>query len=362
MQHLILNNFRNYAYYKINISNTVYILTGANGQGKTNILEAISLFSGTRGLLHSRSDEMVNSFTDKNFWSVSLLLDNIDFTISFKENRKIYKVSEKNAPNLSEFSKIFYILWMTYETDRLFVESPANRRNFIDMFALSKFPNHQKNLKTYEKLSRERIKILKQCSGTASNQAHSKWLDILENQISSVGIEIAKARISISKSIENGQNYSNIDFPKYHNRIIGKLETDNMDLEKYKIELRNRRQKDFFTNSTTYGPNKSDWEVIHIGKNIKANMCSAGEQKILLLGIFLNFLWENISNDSRNLILLLDDIIVHLDASHSQILFRYIKDMLKFFEKNGRKIMVWLTGTNKTFFNELSDVANFIEL
>lgn len=362
-KYLRLNNFRNHEKTKIEITDLsgIFVISGQNGEGKTNLLEALSMFSGTKGLRHCKAEDIVKN--GHNAWSVILSIDDGIFTCGYVNGRKIYRVSDKNVRNLSIFAKNHYILWMTYETDRLFVESPANRRNFIDMFANSRFQNHEELLKTYDKLTKERMKILKKVEGFI-NESTSKWLDIIEEKIVKTGLEIAHNRIEITKSIENGQD-SESNFPKFTNRMIGTLEKlmDSEDIAiNYQTELRHRRQKDFFTNSTTLGPNRSDWEVLHIRSNMNATKCSAGEQKMITLGVFLSFIKENIKNDDRCLILLLDDVIAHLDSNHRTVLFQHIKSLRDYFDQKQMKIMIWLSGTDQKLFTEFADSAVFLEI
>jgi DNA replication and repair protein RecF len=415
-KYLILNNFRNHEYIKLdlNTNRNIFVITGENGVGKTNILEAISMFSGSRGLRHSNSEEMINENSDKNFWSVTFSVEDGVFVCGYSNGKRIYKVSDKNVRNLSDFSKNHHVLWMTYETDRLFVDSPSKRRNFIDMFANSKFNDHENNIRIYEKLTRERLKILKQ-TNCVINESTNKWLNVIEERIVNIGLKIERTRREITNDIDNGQDETS-DFPRFHSEMSGKLNEN-----EYKNELFTRRQKDFFTSSTTYGPNRLDFVVTHSANNIGAEKCSAGEQKILLLGIFLSFIrynlqnsqgdrhlaealsiheqfggatmaknhnFTNVDNNKQNddssystpsklfedegfckraiwkksLILLFDDVIAHLDSAHRVLLFRHINSLRAYFEKNGMNIMIWLSGIDRKLFEEFNDTALFIDL
>lgn len=372
-RHLILNNFRNYEYVKIdlNYQNDIFVLHGKNGEGKTNVLEALSLFAGGSGLRHSKSELKIRSNSENASWSV--FLSNYDgiFLCGYENGKRVYKVSDKKVRNLKEFSKGHYVLWMTYETDRLFVEPPSHRRHFIDMFCSSKFYDHDANLKKYERLARERMKILKQSFNDIMNDSGtSRWLDIIEEQITAVGLIVAKCRMEVAEDINDGQ-FEDVDsdFPKFTNKMSGALEdmiksSDGGDSDiigkLYREELRSRRQKDLLSNSTTFGPNKSDWAVFHCSNNLGAEMCSAGEQKMLLLGVFLSFIKKNIQNDRRCLMLLLDDVIAHLDSAHRVLLFKHIKKLREYFLRNDMKIVIWLSGTDRNLFEEFSNDAIFL--
>lgn len=364
-----INNFRNYKEVRLNIQNNskIVVLYGQNGSGKTNILEAISLFFESTGLRRAKYDEMINNFSENNYWNVSLETEDALFSSSYikteSSTKKIYKINDKNVKNLNEFKKENYVLWMTYETDRLFMLSPGDRRNFIDMFCNVVSNMHSKNLKDYEKLTRERLKILKKYYEIGFSPDILKWLDIIEQKIATLGVSIALERINLTKVIENHQ-LTKDNFPKYTNQMQGSLEDlirkeGSEIIENYKIELKQRRQKDIFSGSTTFGPNRSDWVVFHEEKQIKASYCSAGEQKLLLTDIFLSFIIYSMSLDNRKLILLLDDIIAHLDFSHKNLVFKYIRNFVNNLEKD---IIVFLTGVDKALFQELEDCAQFYEI
>jgi DNA replication and repair protein RecF len=129
-------------------------------------------------------------------------------------------------------------------------------------------------------------------------------------------------------------------------------------LEIYKTELKNRRQKDGISNSTTFGINRSDWQVFHISKQINAEYCSAGEQKMLILAVFFSFISHYINSDERNSIILLDDVITHLDTNHRRLLFKYIQE----FVITNKKVSVWLSGTDLETFAIMKESAKFYEI
>ncbi|MDR3224422.1 MAG: AAA family ATPase [Holosporales bacterium] len=366
IKYLRINNFRNYNDVRLDIDSNIVVLYGENGAGKTNVLEAISTFSETNGLRRSKYEEMILSSDEKrSSWNAVLSTESAEFssgyTLGEKYGKRIYKVGDKSVRNLSEFLKENYILWLTYETDRLFMQSPSSRRDFIDMFCCVQDRIHNSNLRNYEKLARERLKILKKSFDNGLSSSVSSWLDIVESKLADYGLKISKNRIATTKTLEKGQLQS-CEFPKFQNKMTGALEDDilggesDSPLDHYRSELRNRRQKDFFSGITTFGPNRSDWKVCHKEKQIAAFMCSAGEQKMLLSGVFLAFVISNMKNDDRNLILLLDDVIAHLDAHHRNLIFGYIRSLVG---QNSDKISTWLSGTDKNLFGELSDQATF---
>ncbi|MDR1390919.1 MAG: AAA family ATPase [Holosporales bacterium] len=366
---LRINNFRNYAYAKLDIPRAfkVVVLYGENGEGKTNILEAISLFFKPNGFRKAKYEDMINQNSDQKHWSITAEMNDITFSSGYVLNnslgRRIYKIDDKLTKNPEGFQKNNYVLWMTYETDRLFLQSPSDRRAFIDMFCSVRNRNHTQNVRDYEKLIKERLKILKKYYDKEINEDVSTWLTIIENKISSLGIKVATERIGITDELEKYQLSNNVFF-KFSNKMDGGLEAvilkndRDSQSEVYLNELLNRRQKDYFSNSTTFGANRSDWIVFHEEKQISVEHCSAGEQKILLMGIFLSFVVKNIERDNRNLILLLDDVMAHLDHMHKLLFFKYVKDFIK----DNDRVSVWISGTDKNLFDELREVSAFFKI
>jgi DNA replication and repair protein RecF len=188
--------------------------------------------------------------------------------------------------------------------DRLFLQAPAARRDFIDMFCSVSSITHMRNVRNYEKLTKDRLKILKDYVNNGGKKEDiKKWLDVLENQIAEFGIKIADERIKIVDALEMNQIKNG--FPEFRNEMTGAVEDSILQPDNsakiacYKEELHNRREKDGFSGMTTFGPNRSDWRVFYAEKKMCASMCSAGEQKMLLNGVFLSFVANRLKEDSQ---------------------------------------------------------------
>lgn len=364
---LQINNFRNHKNLKINLSteNQIVVLYGKNGIGKTNILEGVSLLYASNGLRKAKYDDMINNTVGQKYWNIIAETGNGEFFSGYLRNdvygKRVYKVNGKNVRNLDEFRKENRVVWMTYETDRLFVQSPSKRRDFIDMLCNISYLQHAQEVKDYEKLTRERLKILKQFCEKAVNSNVLKWLDIIEEKIAILGVKIAKERSQVASELETFQ-IRNGDFPLFRSKMVGRVEDEiwgkNDGNELYRLALKSQRQKDIYSGSTTFGINRSDWIVFHEAKQINAEHCSAGEQKMLLLAVFFSFIVQYIKSNNRDLIILLDDIVTHLDLIYRNLLFKYIRS----FVQDYANVSVWLSGTEKDGFNELEDVATFLDV
>src|SRR5438105_2942679 len=147
--HLSLHHFRNYTSLDLTLSLAPIVLTGPNGAGKTNILEAISLFSPGRGLRGAKLVELSNAnvASDSLLWASSIILNqDIQLSTGLENNlltgaeKRIHKIQHESVKGQSHFTEWLTVFWLTPETDRLFLESPSDRRKFVDRFVYGEDP------------------------------------------------------------------------------------------------------------------------------------------------------------------------------------------------------------------------------
>lgn len=369
---LSLFHFRNYEELNLSLMPAPVVLTGPNGSGKTNILEAISLFSPGRGLRGAKLSEITN-VTHKNsslLWGTSLVLNNdvqlstgLEVSPSHQSGEKrVHKIQHESVRGQNAFTEWLNIIWLTPETDRLFLESPSTRRKFIDRLVYAEDPLHSERLNRYEYALKERLQILKQGGDPL-------WLTSLEEQLSSLGVAIAIARKSLMEKLNKGQDYQHALFPRFTSHMQGEI--DEWVLNGYAVNIEARLMEEFQKNrtldrdtgTTRIGPHRSDWQVIHNTKNIEASLCSTGEQKILLIAAIFSFIQQKVRTDDRLLVLLLDDVIAHLDFHHRVVLFDQICALQNNYQKECRgSVNTWLTGTDPLLFETLIGQGQFFSV
>ncbi|MCM1323688.1 MAG: DNA replication/repair protein RecF [Acetobacter sp.] len=381
IRRLTLVNFRNYRYLRLNTDTPFIVLSGENGCGKTNVLEAISFLSQGRGLRSAKLAEVKTFdfladtaqtpvFINNNGWAVSALIDNSgeELTIgtavesSLKEisynetkevERRIVHVNNQKLTSQNDLGNFISILWVTPQMDRIFQGGSQNRRSFLDRIVYAFDTEHAKRLSTFENLYRQWLQVLK--SGTLNNT----WLDTLEEQIAGIGVAIAAARreqvIRLNTFID--ANPDDV-FPDATLELDGTIEK--MLAEKaaiyvedfYKESLFNQRRSILY-NDTGTGINKTDLKAIYKKKNVPANLCSTGEQKSLLLNIILAQAKSLITSKNIFPILLLDEITAHLDENKRDAFFEKIKNL---------NIQSWLTSTTMFDFMHIKNNAQFFEV
>jgi DNA replication and repair protein RecF len=339
---LALADFRNHRDALLAPGPGLVVLTGENGAGKTNVLEAVSLLSPGRGLRGATLGEMARNAGPGGF-AVAARLDEVEIgtgTIASAPERRQVRINgaPASATSLSEWLSV---LWLTPAMDRLFQEGAGGRRRFLDRLVLALEPGHAVNSARYEAAMRARNKLL------AEEQCDEIWLDTLEAQMEEHGVAVSWARMrTIIALTEALYRNDGSRFPR------ARLYLDNVTPAALQVRLRASRKVHAAARRSTHGPNNEDLIVRYEGER-PASQCSTGEQKALLLSIVLAHADLVAERAGRRPILLLDEVAAHLDPRRRAALFERL-------ETGGGQ--VWMTGTEPNLFDGIGRAASRFEL
>ncbi|PSJ41859.1 DNA replication/repair protein RecF [Allosphingosinicella deserti] len=335
---LSLTDFRSYADALVAPGCGLVVLTGENGAGKTNILEAVSLLSPGRGLRGASLSEMARSAGSGGF-AVAARIDDIEIgtgTTAAAPERRQVRINgvAASATSLSEW---LAVLWLTPAMDRLFQEGASGRRRFLDRLVLALEPGHAVHAARYEAAMRARNKLL------AEERPDADWLTALEARMIEHGAALSAARRATVEAL--GARLA--EAPEGPFARAG-LQIDGGE-EKLATTLRAGRARDAAAGRTLTGPHRTDLLVTHIAKGQPAALCSTGEQKALLLSIVLAHADLVTDRAGRRPILLLDEVAAHLDPRRRAALFERLR-------AGGGQ--VWMTGTEPALFDEVGPIAS----
>ena len=361
---LKLTNFRNYQSKSFDFYSKIIAISGDNGIGKTNILEAISLLSKGQGLKNAEFNAMTCYHQNiDNFVIYSDLInhphiDNIGISYSKVDNKKNFQINRQLLNNYSK-NKIFpTIIWLAPQMDNLFCSSKTLRRKFLDKITSDINIHHNSRINLYNHSLRERMNLLNNFSHQKNN-----WLDIVERKIAELGIAIATTRNETIDYLNQTILQANDNFTKATIKIIGEIEElakihKAIEIEENFIhKLHQNRTIDSKSGRTNFGIHRSDFTAILQNKNIEAKFCSTGEQKSILIA--LTFARVKILSllGLPSAILLLDEIFSHLDDKKRINLLNEISQL---------NCQSFLTATNKEFFAPLNHLEHkttqFLEL
>jgi DNA replication and repair protein RecF len=319
LKSLHLSNYRNFKSKDFEFDGDISLILGNNGIGKTNILEAISLLSPGKGIRNSRPEE-ITKYSENN-WNVSALCygklgtAKLDLTYSAEDHKKKVSFNDSKITH-SELANFISVIWLTPQMDGIFLGPPNDRRKFLDRMVFSKIPNHASLVSKYEKLTRERMKILE-------DNGSDSWAEIIEKEMAILGISITKNRIEIIDVINKDIEKIDPIFPHANLTLetgIAEILELEHPIDGVLAEFKASREKDRITGRNHFGAQRADIKTIFKGKNIPATHCSTGEQKALLISIILA---QQISSINKP-ILLLDEVFVHLDENRRKALGEFL--------------------------------------
>ena len=363
---LKISQFRNYENLELKLTSDPIILYGSNGSGKTNILEAISFLSPGRGLRKAKKIDIFPKYLNKleiqnTAWGINANVQtpdglvNVGSGYSIEKNIRTVKIDSATT-NQCELSNIFKISWITPQMLLLFHTSMSEKRRFVDRLVNYLDPNHVSYLYKFEKLIRERSKIITEL------RKEELWLETLEMNIVNLAILIMQNRNVLISEI-NKINADQKDRPSMDKNfplieIILEGETEEWFKKEGKVEFKkkllnvlkqNRKNNIIFFP----GPHKSVFSLKNIETNKEINFCSTGEQKIMLISLILihSKLLEVFYNSPP--ILLLDDIVEHLDCNHKNAIFNVTSKY---------KSQCWFTATDFKYFDTYPGSINTISV
>lgn len=355
LSRLTVTNFRCYTRARIDMDARPVVLAGANGAGKTNLLEAISFLAPGRGLRRAQLAEAARRGTLDGSWAVAATIQAPSGETNMStgrlsdldgRDRRVMQIDGKEVRSQTALAERLWLVWLTPQMDRLFLDGPSARRRFLDRLVYAFDPAHAGRVTAYEQAMRERLRLL-------ASGGDPAWLTALESQMAERGVAIAVARrllVAELAGILHAPRSSS--FPMVDLSVTGMVEewlSANPALaveDRIRHALAAARRGDADAGTTSIGPHRSDIRVRHSDKDIEAEYCSTGEQKALLLSLILAHTQLVAAHRGATPILLLDEVVAHLDEARRCALFDAICAL---------EVQAWLTGTDIGLFAPLGN-------
>jgi DNA replication and repair protein RecF len=318
---LQVQNLRSHTAYVIDFSPEVTIITGANGSGKTSLLEAI--YVTLQGSSFKGSDaDMLRKETD--WWRIDTSFDDLStrvvkFDPSKVTSRKQFIIDDKTTARIPAKSKYPVVLFEP-EDLRLLHGSPARRRQFIDRFISQLNPLYGPSLRKYERALKQRNNLLK--SAYLREDELFAWnISLAEH-----GAFIIEQRIAFIEQLNQNlsQLYQEIAGTHddvsihYSHTFVGDIK------QKLLNELHAHLERDTYLGSTSVGPHRHD-VIFQINTSPALSVASRGEARTIVLA--LKFLEVAIIERlmEKQPIILLDDVFSELDATRQKLLTSQLK-------------------------------------
>jgi DNA replication and repair protein RecF len=363
IRHLSLTNFRSYRAASFDVAGRLVLLVGANGAGKTNLIEAISLLMPGRGLRRATFEEIAFSEGDGS-WAVSTAVEGmlglatlgtgIEPPAADATPARKCRVDREPVTSAAAFADHLRIVWLTPAMDQLFSGPASERRRFLDRLVLAVDAEHSSRVNALDRALRSRNRLLE------DPRPDLHWLDAIEHETAELGVAVAALRAETVRRLQ-GALAARKDkaFPSAEIALDGWIECMLPDHpaseieDRYRLVLRDNRAKDAAAGRTTDGPHLTDLAVVYAPKQIPAADASTGEQKALLIGLVLAHAGLIAEMIGSSPLLLLDEVVAHLDPERRTALY----DAL---DRLGAQ--VWMTGADPAAFTDIADRAEVYEI
>lgn len=328
-----LNNFRNISSMELHATDGVNVIYGENAQGKTNILEAIWLFTGCKSFRGSKDTEFIKFNED--FAKI-----NLDFSDNVRNKKSEIIIGNKkknvylNGVSLRSSSELigsFYAVIFSPSHLSLIKDGPSGRRRFLDTALCQLKPSYAEHLAGYRRALLQRNALLKDLH--LSPQLYD-ILDSLDDQLSRYSSAVISERLKyieilsqyskqIYAGISENKEYFNVTYSRNDITDINISVNDlyNLELER----IKNARKEDVLYKTTTIGPHRDDIDILI--NNVSArSFGSQGQQRSCALALKLgeSEIIKKITGETP--VALLDDVMSELDEKRQDYVLNHIND------------------------------------
>lgn len=314
IEELVLQDFRNYSHQRVTFSPHMNLIIGENGEGKTNLLEAVFVLATTKSHRTNADKDLVRFSASHYYLGCRIHLtrreEKVELGYSLERKQKLAKLSGMVLPRLSELVGCLNVVLFSPEDLDLVKGSPHRRRRFVDILLSQMDRAYLSALQQYNRILSQRNECLRLIS---MGKFAVDVLDTWDEQLSITAKKICSRRAASLEEV--GQL-----FCAYATRISEKeklsirycqafpFETEQQFLQK----LRSNRHRDIQRGSTPIGPHRDDLMVLINGR-VAANYASQGQQRTSVLALKLAELEFLRRSTKEAPILLLDDVFSELD-------------------------------------------------
>ena len=339
IKRLKVENFRNLEKLDIEFSDGVNIIYGNNAQGKTNIIEAIYIFSFGKSFRANRDIELLKF--DKEYFvsNIEIMKKDrelkMDFGFDKISNKKMIKVNGVIQKKISDIIGKLNVVVFKPEDIKIVTDAPSVRRKYIDYLISSISKGYLENITKYKKVLEERNNLLKEIKvkligNSVLEKNDEDFLDVYDKLLSKLNCEIYNERKRVIEKLNNyiygihlklTENYINNE--KLHIKYVSNVEED---IQKMYNDLIKSRLNDINKGYTSFGIHRDDY-IISINSLDVSIYGSQGQKKSSIISLKLSELKVIEEVIGEKPVLLLDDYMSELDERRRLKFLDIIEDI-----------------------------------
>ena len=339
IKRLKVENFRNLENLDIEFSEGVNIIYGNNAQGKTNIIEAIYIFSFGKSFRANRDIELLKFDKEYFLSNIEIMKKDreleMDFGFDKISNKKMIKVNGVIQKKISDIIGKLNVVVFKPEDIKIVTDAPSVRRKYIDYLISSISKGYLENITKYKKVLEERNNLLKEIKvKLKGNRVLEKddedFLDVYDKLLSKLNCEIYNERKRVIEKLNNyiygihlklTENYINNE--KLHIKYVSNVEED---IQKMYNDLIKSRLNDINKGYTSFGIHRDDY-IISINSLDVSIYGSQGQKKSSIISLKLSELKVIEEVIGEKPVLLLDDYMSELDERRRLKFLDIIEDI-----------------------------------
>ncbi len=345
---ITIKNFRNISYEKITPCKTVNIIYGDNAQGKTNIIEAIWLFTGDKSFRCSQDSSMIKIDSDKATelnMKFAARKQKMSAQIILSPQKK-FVFNHVKLKSRTDLSGEFYSVIFSPSHLSLIKNGPDERRKFIDQTICQLKPKYITVQHDFQRVLYQRNSLLREIQ---KNPMLSDTLDVWDYHLARLSSTIFKTRytyleklkshaVEFYKGISSGKEMLDINYSSKFINDKGKI----FDTESILKIIKENRHEDILSGTSNYGAHRDDIDFILDGQQAK-QFASQGQQRSIVLALKLAECEMIKATSDEEPVVLLDDVMSELDESRRNYLLN----------KMGER-QVFITCCDKSQFEKIS--------
>lgn len=339
IKRLKVENFRNLEKLDIEFSDGVNIIYGNNAQGKTNIIEAIYIFSFGKSFRANRDIELLKFDKEYFLSNIEIMKKDreleMDFGFDKISNKKMIKVNGVIQKKISDIIGKLNVVVFKPEDIKIVTDAPSVRRKYIDYLISSISKGYLENITKYKKVLEERNNLLKEIKiKLKGNRVLEKndedFLDVYDKLLSKLNCEIYNERKRVIEKLNDyiygihlklTENYINNE--KLHIKYVSNVEED---IQKMYNNLIKSRLNDINKGYTSFGIHRDDY-IISINSLDVSIYGSQGQKKSSIISLKLSELKVIEEVIGEKPVLLLDDYMSELDERRRLKFLDIIEDI-----------------------------------